>query len=110
MKLYTYWRSSCSWRVRIALNLKGLDYELHPVHLVKNGGEQHSEWYREVNPQAQLPTLELTDGTHLTQSMAIMMYLDHTTRRDHEYIRKPRNYPFQQSQCSTPRSSNSEQR
>ena len=76
MKLYTYWRSSCSWRVRIALNLKGLDYELHPVHLVKDGGEQHSEWYREINPQAQLPTLELTDGTHLTQSMAIMMYLD----------------------------------
>lgn len=76
MKLYTYWRSSCSWRVRIALNLKGLDYELHPVHLVKGGGEQHSEWYREINPQAQLPTLELDDGTHLTQSMAIMMYLD----------------------------------
>lgn len=76
MKLYTYWRSSCSWRVRIALNLKGLDYELHPVHLVKDGGEQHSEWYREINPQAQLPTLELADGTHITQSMAIMMYLD----------------------------------
>ena len=76
MKLYTYWRSSCSWRVRIALNLKGLDYELHPVHLVKDGGEQHSEWYREINPQAQLPTLELDDGTHITQSMAIMMYLE----------------------------------
>ena len=76
MKLYTYWRSSCSWRVRIALNLKGLDYELHPVHLVKDGGEQHSEWYRKINPQAQLPTLELPDGSHLTQSMAIMMYLD----------------------------------
>ncbi len=76
MKLYTYWRSSCSWRVRIALNLKGLDYELHPVHLVKDGGEQHSQWYREINPQAQLPTLELADGTHLTQSMAIMQYLD----------------------------------
>ena len=76
MKLYTYWRSSCSWRVRIALNLKGLDYELHPVHLVKDGGEQHSEWYREINPQAKLPTLELDDGTHITQSMAIMMYLD----------------------------------
>lgn len=76
MKLYTYWRSSCSWRVRIALNLKGLDYELHPVHLVKDGGEQHSEWYRKINPQAQLPTLELSDGTHLTQSMAIMMYLE----------------------------------
>ena len=69
MKLYTYWRSSCSWRVRIALNLKGLDYELHPVHLVKDGGEQHSEWYREINPQARLPTLELDDGTHITQSM-----------------------------------------
>ena len=76
MKLYTYWRSSCSWRVRIALNLKGLDYKLHPVHLVKNGGEQHSEWYREINPQAQLPTLKLADGTHISQSMAIMMYLE----------------------------------
>ena len=76
MKLYSYWRSSCSWRVRIALNLKGLEYELQPVHLVKDGGEQHSEWYKSINPQAQLPTLELNDGTHITQSMAIMLYLE----------------------------------
>ncbi|MGD9341206.1 MAG: glutathione S-transferase N-terminal domain-containing protein, partial [Chromatiales bacterium] len=41
MRLYSYWRSSSAYRVRIALNLKGLEYELHPVHLVRNGGEQH---------------------------------------------------------------------
>lgn len=76
MKLYSYWRSSCSWRVRIALALKGLDYSYIPVHLVKDGGEQHSSSYTAHNPMAQVPTLELADGTTLTQSMAIMEYLD----------------------------------
>ena len=58
MKLYSYWRSSCSWRVRIALHLKGLAYEYAAVHLVKDGGEQHGEAYRAINPLRTVPTLE----------------------------------------------------
>ena len=79
MKLYSYWRSSCSWRVRLALNLKGLAYEYVPVHLVKDGGEQHTEAYRALNPMRTVPTLELTEGgkvRHLSQSMAILEYLE----------------------------------
>jgi maleylpyruvate isomerase len=74
MKLYGYWRSSCSWRVRIALGLKGLSYENIPVHLVK--GEQRDDVHRARNPLAQVPVLVLDDGTHLVQSVAIMEYLD----------------------------------
>ncbi|MEL6543764.1 MAG: maleylacetoacetate isomerase [Myxococcota bacterium] len=76
MKLYGYWRSSSSWRVRIALNLKGLKYEQATVHLVRNGGEQHSDAYQAKNPLEQVPCLELGDGTILTQSVAIVEYLD----------------------------------
>ena len=75
LKLYTYWRSSSAYRVRIALNLKGLEYESIPVHLVKDGGQQHSENYRELNPQGLVPTL--VDGEiALSQSIAIIEYLD----------------------------------
>jgi maleylacetoacetate isomerase len=77
MKLYTYFRSSAAYRVRIALNLKGLPYEAVPVHLVKNGGEQKLDAYRAVNPNALLPTLEIDDAT-ITQSLAIIEYLDET--------------------------------
>jgi maleylpyruvate isomerase len=79
VKLYNYWRSSCSWRVRIALHLKGLAYEYVPVHLVKDGGEQHTEAYRALNPMRTVPTLEVTEGgrvRHLGQSMAILEYLE----------------------------------
>ncbi|HEY0096670.1 MAG TPA: maleylacetoacetate isomerase [Archangium sp.] len=79
MKLHGYWRSSCSWRVRIALNLKGLSYEYVPVHLVKDGGQQHSEAYRALNPLRTVPTLEFTEGGrvhHLSQSLAILEYLE----------------------------------
>ncbi|MEP6882858.1 MAG: maleylacetoacetate isomerase [Dokdonella sp.] len=75
IKLYSYWRSSAAYRVRIALNLKQLDHEIIPVHLVNDGGEQHREEYRALNPQASVPTL--VDGARVyRQSMAIIEYLD----------------------------------
>jgi maleylpyruvate isomerase len=76
MKLYGYFRSSAAYRLRIALALKGLAVEQVPVHLVKAGGEQHSAAYRARNPQGLVPALELDDGTLLTQSLAIIEYLD----------------------------------
>lgn len=74
MKLYSYWRSTTSYRVRAALNLKQLSYEIVPVDLV--AGEQCAEEYKELNPGAGVPTLVLDDGTVLTQSLAILDYLD----------------------------------
>jgi maleylacetoacetate isomerase/maleylpyruvate isomerase len=74
VKLYTYFRSSAAFRVRIALNLKGLTYQPVFVHLAK--GEHRQPDYAKVNPQALLPTLELDDGTRLTQSLAIIEWLD----------------------------------
>ena len=75
IKLYSYWRSSAAYRVRIALNLKQLPHEIVPVHLVNNGGEQHAEAYRDMNPQGCVPTL--LDGSRVfRQSMAIIEYLE----------------------------------
>ena len=74
MKLYTYFRSSAAFRVRIALNLKELSYEPVFVHLAK--GEHRAGGYPQINPQALLPTLELDDGTRLNQSLAIIEFLD----------------------------------
>ncbi|WP_371170899.1 maleylacetoacetate isomerase [Aliiroseovarius sp. 2305UL8-7] len=76
LKLYTYWRSTTSYRVRIALNLKGVSFESHPVNLVK--GEQRSAEYQAMNPGKGVPVLELEDGTTLSQSLAILDYLDRT--------------------------------
>ena len=77
MKLYGYWRSSAAYRVRIALNLKQLSFENLPVHLVKNGGEQHSDSYKALNPAQLVPTL--VDGElSLNQSLAIIDYLEDT--------------------------------
>jgi maleylacetoacetate isomerase len=78
--LYGYWRSSAAFRVRIALNLKGLRYETRAVHLLRDGGEQHSPDYAALNPQELVPTL-VDDGRVLTQSMAILEYLDETHPR-----------------------------
>ena len=74
-QLYSFWRSSAAFRVRIALNLKGLDYEAIPVHLVKNGGEQISPEYANKNPNRLVPLY--SDGTHtIHQSLAIIEYLE----------------------------------
>ncbi|WP_430391408.1 maleylacetoacetate isomerase [Dyella sp. 20L07] len=75
--LYGYWRSSAAYRVRIALNLKGLAYESRAVHLVNNGGEQHAPAYQALNPQQLVPCL-IDRGQAFTQSMAIIEYLDET--------------------------------
>jgi len=74
MKLYGYWRSSAAYRVRIALNLLGLDCELLSVHLVKNGGEQHLEEYKQKNPHELVPCL-IDGDVCLNQSLAIIDYL-----------------------------------
>jgi maleylacetoacetate isomerase len=75
LTLHTYWRSSASYRVRIALQLKGLEYASKPVHLIRDGGEQHGQAYRALNPQGRVPTLE-HDGKFITQSLAIIEYLE----------------------------------
>jgi len=77
MKLYSYFRSSAAYRVRIALNLKGLAYETVPVHLLKDGGQQHSDDYRAKNPTGLIPTLA-DGGVEIGQSMAILEYLEET--------------------------------
>ncbi len=73
--LYTYWRSSAAYRVRIGLELKGLAWEGRPVHLVRDGGEQHADAYAALNPQQLVPAL-LHEGHTFTQSLAILEYLD----------------------------------
>ncbi|MGA3155996.1 MAG: maleylacetoacetate isomerase [Steroidobacteraceae bacterium] len=77
LTLYSYWRSSASYRVRIGLKLKGCAYSYQPVHLVREGGAQYSESYRELNPESRVPTL-VSGPLHLTQSMAILEWLEET--------------------------------
>lgn len=76
MKLYGYFRSSAAYRVRIALNLKGVPHEHAFVHLTRDGGGQKSPDYLARNPQALVPALELDGGDTITQSIAIVEYLD----------------------------------
>ena len=73
--LHDYWRSSACYRVRIALNLKGLEYQIRPVHLINNGGEQHSAEHHALNPQERVPVLMVGRRT-VRQSMAIIEYLE----------------------------------
>jgi maleylacetoacetate isomerase len=87
VKLYTYFRSSAAFRVRIALNLKGLAYEPKFVHLPK--GEHRAASFASLNPQALLPTLEI-DGERLNQSLAIMEYLDETHPKPALLPKEPR--------------------
>jgi len=78
VKLYSYFRSSAAYRVRIALNLKGIAYETASVHLVKDGGHNRRPEFRAVNPQMRVPVLVAPGGEHLLQSLAIIEYLDET--------------------------------
>jgi maleylacetoacetate isomerase len=77
LRLYSYWRSSAAYRVRIGLNLKGLRYEILPIHLLRAGGEQRTAEYRRINPQAMVPVLQ-HGSRQLSQSLAILEYLDET--------------------------------
>lgn len=75
LKLYSYFRSSAAYRVRIALNLKGLSYDYASVHLLREGGMQFAEPFRTLNPQQLVPLL-VNDGFHVSQSLAIIEYID----------------------------------
>ena len=77
MKLFSYFRSSAAYRVRIALHYKGIPHGTVPVHLTRDGGQQHSESYRETNPQGLVPALE-DNGQVISQSLAIIEYLEET--------------------------------
>ena len=76
MKLYSYFRSSAAYRVRIALNLKGIAYETAPIHLVKEGGHNRRPEFRAINPQMRVPVLLTPNGDVLIQSLAIIEYLE----------------------------------
>ena len=76
MKLYNYWRSSSSWRVRLVMALKNIPYEYVAVNLLAK--EQHQPTHRQRNPGGSVPVLELDDGTCLSQSVAIVEYLEET--------------------------------
>src|SRR5688572_32198954 len=79
MKLWSYWRSSCAYRVRISLGLKQQPFEYAAVHLIRDGGQQHQPEFGALNPQRQVPVLELEDSgvaVRLVQSMAIIEYLE----------------------------------
>lgn len=87
LKLYGYWRSSASYRVRIALNLKELDYEYVPVHLVRDGGEQNSDEYTGLNPAHLVPTfVDDDEDIILNQSMAIIEYIDEKYEQGYKLI------------------------
>jgi maleylacetoacetate isomerase len=74
--LYTFFRSSAAYRVRIALHLKELEAEMIPVHLQKEGGRNRKDEYRRINPQMRIPVLKTDAGDTLIQSLAIIEYLD----------------------------------
>ncbi|MCF6318336.1 MAG: maleylacetoacetate isomerase [Proteobacteria bacterium] len=89
MKLYSYWRSTAAYRVRIALNIKQLDCEVIPVNLVKEGGEHLKEEYKRLNPQGLVPSFVSNEGDVLTQSLAIIDYLDEVYPQNSLYPQNP---------------------
>ncbi|XP_022799081.1 maleylacetoacetate isomerase-like isoform X2 [Stylophora pistillata] len=91
--LYSYFRSSCSWRVRTALALKGIEYDTHAVHLLKDGGQQFSDEFKKLNPMGYVPALVI-DGHTLADSLSIIEYLDET-RPDPPLL--PRDDPFKKA-------------
>ena len=72
MKLYTYFRSSAAYRVRIALNLKDQPYQMESIHLTRDGGKHKTAEYRAINPQMRVPALTLSSGDTIIQSLAII--------------------------------------
>uniref|UniRef100_A0A1A8H5P9 Maleylacetoacetate isomerase n=1 Tax=Nothobranchius korthausae TaxID=1143690 RepID=A0A1A8H5P9_9TELE len=80
--LHGYFRSSCSWRVRIAFALKGIEFDQVPVNLIKDGGQQLTEQYKALNPMLQVPAVEI-DGITLSQSLAVIQYIDETRPGPH---------------------------
>lgn len=86
--LYSYFRSSASYRIRIALHWKDLSFDYKPVHLLQNGGEQHASQYQALNPAGEVPTLT-HQGQVLSQSMAILHYLDETFANKPLFPRDP---------------------
>ena len=78
MTLYSYFRSSAAYRVRIAFNLKGLSFDTAAIHLQRDGGLNRKPAYRAINPQMRVPALRLDSGELITQSLAIIEYLDET--------------------------------
>ena len=87
LKLYNYFRSSTSFRVRIALNIKKLNYEYIPVHLLTDGGDQNKFSYRQLNPAGGVPTL-VHDQTTVSQSVAILEYLDEVFPQTYQLLPK----------------------
>ncbi|XP_057199914.1 maleylacetoacetate isomerase isoform X1 [Triplophysa rosa] len=80
--LHGYFRSSCSWRVRIAFALKGIEYEQAPVNLIKDGGQQLTDQFKALNPMQQVPAVTI-DGITLSQSLAIIQYIEETRAGPH---------------------------
>ncbi len=89
MKLYSYYRSSASYRVRIALHFKGIPFEYVPVHLTREGGQQNKADYRKINPMGHVPTLD-HDGFLVAESLAIIDYLDHCSPERRLFPLEPR--------------------
>lgn len=98
--LYSYFRSSAAYRVRIALNLKKIPYQYIPVHLIKNGGEQFSDEYKKLNPLSQVPCL-VHNGNPISQSMAIMQYLEDICPEPYLFPRKPFERALVLQMCET---------
>lgn len=98
IKLYSYFRSSSTYRVRIALNLKNLDYDIVPVHLVKDGGEQFSANFSALNAAHKIPVLDHA-GKIISQSVAIIEYLEGVFRETHLYPTSPHERALARQMC-----------